>query len=161
MTLFHALAGEWREAVDADLAEIAVRPAFDVLVSEVMPLGRGAAYRLESGELAAVQVALRARWEAGLSPRDRQPYRPHVTVQDKVTPEEARRTVTALRAGFVPYPVRAVGLGLWSCEGGPWAPLSRHAFGWAAPGPAEPGRVRSGGRDPGSATSGAVRGNSG
>ena len=128
VTLFHALPGEWRAAADADLAEIADRPAFDVLVSGVLPLGRGAAYRLESGELTAVQVALRSRWEAGLTPQDRQPYRPHVTVQNKVTPEEARRTVTALRAAFTPHRVRAAGLALWRYAGGPWEPLSRHLF---------------------------------
>jgi 2'-5' RNA ligase len=128
VTLFHALPGEWHDAVVSDLVEIAARPAFDVLVSGVMPLGRGAAYRLESGELAAVHVSLRARWEVALTPQDRQPYRPHVTVQNKVTPEEARATVTALRAGFTPYPVRAVGLGLWRYEGGPWAPLGRYLF---------------------------------
>lgn len=128
VTLFHAVPGEWRETVAADLAEVADRPAFDMLVSAVMPLGRGAAYRLDSGELAAVQADLRSRWEAGLTPQDRQPYRPHVTVQNKATPDEARRTVTALRAGFTPYRVRATGLALWRYVGGPWEPLSRHLF---------------------------------
>ena len=126
--MFHALPGEWRTAVAADLNAVCQRPAFDVLVSEVLPLGRGAAYRLESVELAAVQVTLRSRWESGLTPQDRQPYRPHVTVQNKVPPDEARRTVAALRARFSPFRVGAVGLGLWRYDGGPWTELSRHPF---------------------------------
>ena len=129
VTLFHAVPGEWRETVAADLTEVADRPSFDVLVSGVMSLGRGAAYRLDSGELAAVHAALRSRWEAGLTPQDRQPYRPHVTVQNKATPQDARRTVATLRAAFSPYRVRATGLALWRYAGGPWEPLSRHLFG--------------------------------
>lgn len=132
VTLFHAVPGEWRDAVAADLDEVAARPEFEVRVTEVQPLGRGAAYRLSAGELAAVHCTLRSRWEQALTPQDRQPYRPHVTVQNKVTPEEARATVARLRAGFVPFGVRAVGLALWRYDGGPWTELSRHPF---RPGP--------------------------
>ncbi len=92
------------------------------------PLGRGAAYRLESAELAAVHAALRARFAAELTPQDRQPYRPHVTVQNKVDPAVARETVAALRAAFVPAEVRATGLALWRYAGGPWEAVSEHPF---------------------------------
>lgn len=126
MTLFHALSDDLDVA--GALAEVADRPAFDVRVTGVQPLGRGAAYRLESAELAAVHRALRARFEAGLTPQDRQPYRPHVTVQNKVDPAVARDTVAALRAAFVPVAVRATGLALWRYAGGPWTPLSEHLF---------------------------------
>ena len=97
-------------------------------VTGVQPLGRGAAYRLESAELAAVHAELRAAFAGVLTPQDRQPYRPHVTVQNKVDPAVARETVAALRAAFEPAEVRATGLGLWRYAGGPWVELSRHLF---------------------------------
>lgn len=128
VTLFHALPGEERTAVAAELDRAADRPAFAVRVTGLVPLGRGVAYRLEAPELAAVHAGLRARWLPWLTPQDRQPFRPHVTVQNKVTPEEARRTLADLAAGFAPFDARATGLGLWAYQGGPWAPVSRHPF---------------------------------
>jgi 2'-5' RNA ligase len=110
------------------LDRAADRPAFDVRVTGVQPLGRGAAYRLESAELAAVHAELRASFADVLTPQDRQPYRPHVTVQNKVDPAVARETVAALRAAFVPGEVRATGLALWRYAGGPWVPVSGHPF---------------------------------
>jgi 2'-5' RNA ligase len=127
VTLFHALPGELDVA--PALAAAADRPAFTVRVTAVQPLGRGAAYRLESGALAAVHAQLRAAFADRLTPQDAQPYRPHVTVQNKADPAEARRTVAALRARFTPYEVGARGLALWRYAGGPWEPLSEHPFG--------------------------------
>lgn len=85
-----------------------------------MPLGRGAAFRLEAPEVALVRAELSRDWEDWLSPQDRQPWRPHVTVQNKVPPEVARDTVARLRAGFEPWEARAEGLLLWRYRGGPW-----------------------------------------
>ncbi|HEY6747966.1 MAG TPA: 2'-5' RNA ligase family protein [Mycobacteriales bacterium] len=135
VTLFHALPGEHADAVGADLAAAADRPPFPVAVTGLQPLGRGVAYRLRSAELAAVHARLRARWEPWLTRQDAQPFRPHVTVQNKVTPEQARETLARLEAGFVPGEVTATGLALWAYAGGPWEPLSRFPFG---PGPAVP-----------------------
>jgi 2'-5' RNA ligase len=126
VTLFHALPADLDVA--GALAGAADRPRFDVRVGEVMSLGRGAAYRLESGELAAVHRQLRERFADRLTRQDAQPYRPHVTVQNKVDPQVARETVAALRAAFTPYRVEAVGLALWRYDGGPWTALSEHPF---------------------------------
>jgi 2'-5' RNA ligase len=128
VTLFHALPGAERAAVAADLDRAADRPAFGIRVTGLLPLGRGVAYRLAAPELAAVHAQLRARWHPWLTRQDQQPFRPHVTVQNKVTPEEARRTLATLSAGFVPFDAGATGLALWAYRGGPWAPLSRHPF---------------------------------
>lgn len=126
VTLFHALPPHLDVA--AALDEAAGRPAFAVRVTGVQPLGRGAAYTLESAELAAVHGLLRDRFAGGLTPQDAQPYRPHVTVQNKVDPATARATVESLRAAFVPAEVGATGLALWRYAGGPWAPVSEHRF---------------------------------
>ncbi|RFU23000.1 2'-5' RNA ligase family protein [Geodermatophilus marinus] len=128
VTLFHALPGEDAEAVTADLAAAAHRPAFEVAVTGLRSLGRGVAYTLESAELAALRAGLAARWADRLTPQDRQPHRPHVTVQNKVDPAAARALLADLSAAFVPERVPARGLGLWRYAGGPWEPVAEFPF---------------------------------
>jgi 2'-5' RNA ligase len=128
VTLFHALPGEQVDAVSADLAEAARRPAFDVAVTGLRLLGRGVAYTLETPELTALRAGLATAWAPWLTPQDRQRHAPHVTVQNKVEPAVARALRDRLAAEFVPHRVRARGLGLWRYLGGPWAPVAAHPF---------------------------------
>jgi hypothetical protein len=108
-----------------------------------VPLGRGAAYRLVSTELSALHRGLQKQWWGALTAQDRQGFRAHVTVQNKVQPEVARSTLAALRARFVPFPVEARGLLLWRYDGGPWTALRRFPFPSAPdPRPDPPGGVR-------------------
>ena len=74
---------------------------------------------------------LQDRWRPHLTRQDGQPFRPHVTVQNKVTTEVARATLDRLHAGFEPSTARAVGLVLWRYDGGPWTLLRRWALGSA------------------------------
>ena len=125
VTLFHAVPGELEQQVRTDLAEHAV-DGVDVRVDAIMSLGRGAAYRLAAPELDRAHRALQQLWWPHLTRQDRQPLRAHVTVQNKVRPEQARETVAALQASFVPFTATARGLALWRYEGGPWAALARY-----------------------------------
>jgi 2'-5' RNA ligase len=129
VTLFHALPGAQVDAVSADLADAARRPAFDVAVTGLRLLGRGVAYTLDGPELTALRAGLAAVWEPWLTPQDRQRHAPHVTVQNKVDPAVARALRDRLAAEFVPHRVGARGLGLWRYLGGPWAPVAEYAFG--------------------------------
>jgi 2'-5' RNA ligase len=128
VTLFHALPGAERARVQSDLRSAARRAPFEVAVTGPASLGRGVAYRLASEDLGALHADLRAAWLAWLTPQDRQPFRPHVTVQNKVSPEEARATLERLAAGFTAYDVWACGLALWRYDGGPWTLLAREPF---------------------------------
>ncbi len=128
VTLFHALPGEHLDAVRADLAAAADREAFDVAVTGLRFLGRGVAYTLGSADLGTVRAGLAAAWGPWLTPQDRQRHAPHVTVQNKVDPAVARALHERLLAGFVPYRVRARGLGLGRYLGGPWEPLAEVPF---------------------------------
>lgn len=128
VTLFHALPGEQHAAVTAALAEEGNRAVLPVAVTGVRSLGRGAAYVLESADLCAVHARLARAWEPWLTRQDRQPFRPHVTVQNKVDAATARATVDALDATFTPYLVQGIGLELWRYVGGPWALLQRYPF---------------------------------
>jgi 2'-5' RNA ligase len=128
VTLFHALPGEHLDAVRADLAAAAERPAFDVAVTGVRFLGRGVAFSLDAPEVAALRAGLVTAWQPWLTPQDRQKHAPHVTVQNKVQPAVARALHERLLAEFRPETVRARGLGLWRYLGGPWEPLGEHGF---------------------------------
>ena len=127
-TLFHHLPGPQIEAVqDAIEARCAV-PPFSVAVAGLRFLGRGVAYALESPQLTALRAGLAREWDGWLTPQDRQGYRPHVTVQNKASPDTARALHANLQAAFAPFTIRAEGLDLWRYLGGPWERQSRHPF---------------------------------
>lgn len=121
VTLFHALPGDEAEAVRADLAaECAATPAFSLCFPGVRFLGKGVAAEVDAPELVRLRKALAGRWASWLGPQDRQTIKPHVTIQNKVTPAEARTTYDHLAAGWEPFAGRGEGLLLWWYRGGPW-----------------------------------------
>lgn len=128
VTLFHALPGEQEEQVRADLAEVARRERYRVRVHRVRSLGRGVAYDLRSDVLAVQRAELARRWAPWLTPQDAGKREAHVTVQNKVQPSAARALLAELSAGFAPYDVTAIGLGLWRYLGGPWEQVAAEAF---------------------------------
>ena len=128
VSLFHAVPGRDLGPVVDDLGAAAARAPFPVAVDDLLPLGRGVAFRLTSTELSGLHRGLQARWWETLTAQDRQGLRAHVTVQNKVGPEVARATLRALRARFEPFPAEARGLLLWRYDGGPWTALRRFAF---------------------------------
>jgi 2'-5' RNA ligase len=125
LTLFHAVPGALGRQVRADLADVAGRGPVAVRLSGVMSLGRGAAYAVESPDLARRHDDLQRAWWAHLTRQDQQRLRAHVTLQNKVEPAVARSTVETLRAGFEPADVEAPGFDLWRYDGGPWTHLER------------------------------------
>ncbi|MEO9139205.1 MAG: 2'-5' RNA ligase family protein [Jatrophihabitans sp.] len=127
VTLFHAVPGELEAQVRNDLVQ-ACGPRFPVGVAGVLPLGRGAAYALASPELARRHRALQRQWWPYLTAQDQQGFRPHVTVQNKVSPAEARATLALLRRAFRPYEISATGFVLWRYDDGPWTELARFEF---------------------------------
>jgi 2'-5' RNA ligase len=128
VTLFHALPGSSRRDAEDELARQQDRAPFTVRVGEPFSLGRGVAYALHSPELDALHRELQVRWQARLTPQDRQRFRAHLTVQNKVTAERARETLTRLLAAYEPVEANALGLQLWRYDGGPWTPLGHGDF---------------------------------
>ncbi|HEY0238279.1 MAG TPA: 2'-5' RNA ligase family protein [Friedmanniella sp.] len=127
LTLFHAVPGELEAQVRSDLAEAAAAGPIAARFTGVTSLGRGAAYTVESPDLARRHDDLQRAWWAHLTRQDQQRLRAHVTLQNKVEPAVARTTVATLRAGFSPADVIAPGLDLWRYDGGPWTLLARFA----------------------------------
>lgn len=129
-TLFHHLPGDRERGVIEAIATLA-RPVVppDVAVTGVRFTGRGVAYVLDSEPLAAFRARLAKEFEAHLTAQDRQGWRPHVTVQNKVSPETARALHAALEAGFAPFRFTAPAVMLWRYLGGPWERVARIPFG--------------------------------
>ncbi len=129
-TLFHHLPGEREAAVIETVASLArAVPPPEVAVTGLRFTGRGVAYVLESPPLAAFRARLAQAFADDLTAQDRQGWRPHVTVQNKVAPETARALHEDLAAGFEPSRFTAPATLLWRYLGGPWDPVARLPFG--------------------------------
>lgn len=127
LSLFHTL--EEEEATSIALQGVAeAQHVFSMHVAEVRSLGKGVAYFLASAEAKSLHRTLSTAFAGQLSAQDRQGFRPHVVVQNKVAPEVARTTLAQLQARFKPWQVSAVGLDLWRYLGGPWLHLQRFDF---------------------------------
>ncbi|WP_207459079.1 2'-5' RNA ligase family protein [Azospirillum sp. SYSU D00513] len=121
LTLFHKLPGEEREAIADRLTELARgQTPIRLRATGLLFLGRGVAFSFEAPELVRLRKRLAWEWSGWLSPQDRQGFRPHVTIQNKVPPDRARALHERLQAGFEPFEVLGEGLLLWRYLGGPW-----------------------------------------
>jgi hypothetical protein len=129
VTLFHALPGGELDAVLAALAEEcrAVAPS-GVRIGPPRFLGRGVALEVGAPQAAVLRARLAARWRDRLTPQDRQGWRPHATVQNKVAAERARALHAELAASLPVREGRAEGLSLWRYRGGPWEAAGTFGF---------------------------------
>ena len=93
-----------------------------------MDLGGGVAFRIVSDELDRIRDDLSEAFRGLLGARDSQGWRPHVTIQNKVAPNVARRLIEELEKGFEARPLAIRGLGLHRYLGGPWERLADYPF---------------------------------
>jgi 2'-5' RNA ligase len=118
LTLFHQLPPH--EEVVGRIHSAAHHPPFPLRVTGLRTLGRGVAYTLASPQLQILHAHLAQQFAEHLTPQDRQPFRPHIVIQNKSTPEAARTLLTQLQSTFQPFESQATGLTLWNYLGGPW-----------------------------------------
>ncbi len=130
LTLFHKLPGEREAETSAELHDVCRnQDPLALAVTGLRFLGRGVAYELSSPELMALRRKLVRSWEPWLGAQDRQGLKPHVTVQNKVSPERSRALHEQLQATFSPFEVEGLGLSLWRYMGGPWEEIDTYLFG--------------------------------
>lgn len=129
-TLFHHLPGLEEEGIAATLSELTaeLEPA-EVAVTDLRFMGRGVAFALASDALSRLRDEIARRYAEALTAQDRQGWRPHVTVQNKVAPDVARTLHHTLERDFEPFRFTSPGLILWRYLGGPWQQRGRFAFG--------------------------------
>jgi 2'-5' RNA ligase len=129
LTLFHHLppsvAEELRHRLTQETRGLRAPRA---RVTGLMSLGRGVAYRIEAPGLTAIRQGLVEAFAGMLMPQDAGPWRPHVTIQNKVTPSLAKVLLAALSRDFAPREVEIAGLASWWYRGGAWEAHSRHMF---------------------------------
>ena len=100
-----------------------------VSFAKIRSLGRGVAIEVVSPSLIDLREQFRQQAGGVLTAQDSQPWRPHVTIQNKVTAAAARALFDMLPATFVPRQGSATALRLWRYLGGPWSLERRRSFG--------------------------------
>ena len=75
---------------------------------------------LRSPQLATLREMLASEWEPWLIDQDRAGFRPHVTIQNNVPDQMARKTLREIAVTFRVPPIRGIGLHLWRYRDGPW-----------------------------------------
>ena len=129
LTLFHHLPGTEADAIVRRLkAEARGTPVFSARVAGLRNLGQGVAFRIESPELEDVRAGLADAFGFWLIPLDRQRFSPHITIQNKVEPREAKALYKLLSSTFSPWSFSVKGLTLWRYLGGPWEKLRDFRF---------------------------------
>jgi len=120
VTLFHALPPSVFDEVRRLLAEMARHPPPEARIVGLMPLGGGTAFHILSPELDAIHAELVERLHGVLTAKDRARRKLHVTVQNKVTPAEARALQAALADAWRPERFAFAGLSLHRYLDGYW-----------------------------------------
>ena len=128
LTLFRQLPPSLSAELSTRLAAATAARPPATRIAGVMDLGEGTALRVESAGLEEIREELADAFHGLLTPQDHAPWAPHVTIQNKVEPREARRLQQVLRATFEPRPLAIRALGVWRYLGGPWEKVREHAF---------------------------------
>lgn len=127
ITMFHALPNI--ESIAKEVEAISgSQLSFSIKVLEPVSIGKGVAFRLESGELTLLHKTLQQKWSQFLSPQDAQKLWPHITIQNKVAPAEAKELLLKMKEDFSSFFVQAQGLQLWEYLNGPWKLVRQFRF---------------------------------
>ena len=128
LTLFHALPPSAEAEVRSILSCIAKGVAPKAILEAPYSLGNGVAYRIRSPGLHSVRDEIAERFHGLLTAQDSAGWRPHVTVQNKVSSAAARALLAQLLSGFEARPLGIRGLSLDRYAGGPWEPIAKFPF---------------------------------
>ena len=133
VTLFHAFAPSLLEELRNFLPRLAAEfAAPEGAVKGVMDLGKGTAIALEAPQLLALRQGIAEHFRGSLTDQDLYQPRPHVTIQNKVTKEEARALQAALAPVLAPWIAKGrftfPALALHRYCGGPWEEIKTCGF---------------------------------
>ncbi|WP_380877229.1 2'-5' RNA ligase family protein [Sphingomonas sp. DBB INV C78] len=129
LTLFQHLAPSLVEELGRRLtAETRGDQAPAARIAGIIKFPEGTALRVESPQLEAIRDRLADAFAPYLRPPDAAPWRPHVTIQNRVDRTVAKALQVRMAADFRPRPLEIIGLASWAYRGGPWQPIGRHLF---------------------------------
>ncbi|RYF85961.1 MAG: 2'-5' RNA ligase family protein [Chitinophagaceae bacterium] len=119
LTLFHHLPPSQPRILNEIENAVRIGP-FAVNVTGVYHTGFGVAFQLQSKPLVQLHQYLHEAFYSWLTPQDRQPFRPHITIQNKVSAEESKQLTAELQQTFKPFTAIGTGINLWEYHNGPW-----------------------------------------
>jgi len=125
LTLFHKLPDS--EEILGVLERIH-QQSFVADIAGLKSIGNGLAYFFESEQLLVLHRGLQSLFRVHLTAQDKQKIRPHITIQNKVTPQEVKVALETLRNMFTPAQIKITGLDLWHYMGGPWKHYKHFTF---------------------------------
>lgn len=128
LTMFHALPPSVEAEASDLLKALASGPRPQATIDAPYSLGGGVALRVRSAQLEDMRADIASRFHGLLIAQDRQGWRPHITIQNKVSGELARQTMGEVAKTWVPGPLAIAGLGLHRYMGGPWKTVGRFSF---------------------------------
>ena len=121
LSLFHQLPGDEGEAIDRALLGVAkTSKPVPLAFPTVKRIGRGLTLPVEAPDLAAIRASLARAFARWLTPQDRQPFRPHVTIMNKAERPEVEAAWDELQATWSGWTGEGDRLILWRYLGGPW-----------------------------------------
>ena len=141
-TLFHALPGSQLSKITSDIRNVASRQSkFSIAVVKPFKMSRGVGLKAKSLEAHRLWRELVQLWgPAGadfLSRQDRQRFRAHYTIQNKVDPDQAQKTWEEVNERFRQDEGLANGLTLYEyLKNGHWKFQQRFPFKYASLSPA-------------------------
>lgn len=121
LSLFHHLPPGEGAAIARSLDAAASHGPIPLAFPGLKRLGGGMAVTVEAPGLKALHGRLSAAFGPWLTPQDRQPLRPHVTLMNKADKAAAALAFESLRASWERWAGTGTDLLLWSYRGGPWA----------------------------------------
>ena len=129
LTLFHALPPSIEGELRALMSDLAAHHApLPARLSRIVSLGRGTALAVESDTLAELREIIADRFAGCLTAQDQHRPRFHITIQNKVSPHEARALQAQLAPGFQPRDFAIPALEAHYYQGGPWREAGRWAL---------------------------------
>lgn len=129
VTLFHSFAPSLYEELKGVLPRIASEFApVPARLSGLMDLGKGTALAIESAGMLRIRALIADHFHGSLTDQDLHEPRLHITIQNKVSKEEARALQAELAARLEPRSFHFTGLELHIYRGGPWEEVGKFAF---------------------------------
>ena len=128
LTMFQGLPPSAVEEVKRQLALHSAERPPRATVAGLMNLSSGVAFRIVSDELEAIRLSIADHFHGLLCGPDAAGWRPHVTIQSKVTPKQAKALLAELERDFRQRPLGIFGLSVHRYRGGPWETVGSFPF---------------------------------
>ena len=128
LTMFQGLPPSAIDEVRHQLALHSAGPPPPATLAGLMNLTNGVAFRIVSDDLETIRDAVADHFHGLLCAPDAAGWRPHVTIQNKVAPKDAKSLLDQLEKDFRPRALGLSGLSVHRYRGGPWETLGTYKF---------------------------------